>query len=255
MTGRCRLVALHGFLGRPSDWDQLVQWFPDSSLVALDLWSVLSEPGVDDWPSMSHGLDLALADAIGRGGAGPAFVIAYSFGARLALSSAMLALPGSPARGCCFVSCNPGLGQGDAAARAARRASDEAWARRILDWPEDDVWRAWDKQPVFDGSRRPAPRHDLPAPRVVLAGALRRFSLAEQPDARPRLRAWPSPVLWITGALDARFSALARDLSPDVASATFVTCEAAGHRVPWDNPAAFARAVRAWRARVMESSR
>jgi pimeloyl-ACP methyl ester carboxylesterase len=57
----------------------------------------------------------------------------------------------------------------------------------------------------------------------------------------------------VTGACDTKFSAIARELSAAGIPATFVTCEEAGHRVPWDNPSAFARAVRAWIARVMET--
>jgi 2-succinyl-6-hydroxy-2,4-cyclohexadiene-1-carboxylate synthase len=246
---------LHGFLGRASDWDGLGEWFPGASMTTVDLWPTLAAPDVADWPSMARALDRALAQATTGGDAGPVFVVGYSFGARLALSSGLLAAPGSPVQGCCFVSCNPGFPEEDVAARAARQAADETWARRLLEWPEPEIWREWDAQMVFGGSPPPSRRLDLPAARAVLAGALRRFSLAGQPDFRPRLRAWPSPVLWITGALDTKFSALAKDLSSAGVPAAFVACEAAGHRVPWDNPAAFAHAVRAWMAQVMETSR
>jgi len=255
VSARFRLLTLHGFLGRASDWDALGEWFPEARITALDLWSVLASPDVIDWPSAGQALDRALVEAAGRYAAEPVFVIGYSFGARLALSSGLLAAPGSPVRGCCFVSCNPGFPEEDEGARATRRASDDTWARRILDRPEREIWRAWDAQPVFHGSRSPSPREGLPAPRAVLALALRRLSPGAQPDFRPRLMAWPSPVLWITGALDTRFTALAQDLASAGVPAAFVRCEAVGHRVPWDNPAAFAHAVRTWMAQVMETSR
>ncbi len=255
MSARCRLVALHGFLGRASDWDALGPLFPDATMAAVDLWAMLASPGAADWASVGRALDGALAEATGGDAAGPVFVIGYSFGARLALSSRLLAAPGSPVRGCCFVSCNPGYEEDDDGARATRRASDETWARRILEWPEPEIWRAWDAQPVFQGSGPPLPRLGLPAPRAVLATALRRFSLGAQPDFRPRLHAWPSPVLWITGALDTKFTALARELASGGVPATYMTCDGAGHRVPWDNPASFGHAVRTWMAQVMETSR
>jgi pimeloyl-ACP methyl ester carboxylesterase len=47
---------------------------------------------------------------------------------------------------------------------------------------------------------------------------------------------------------------MARGLSDAGMPATFVTCEDAGHRVPWDNPPAFARAIRAWMTQVMETA-
>jgi 2-succinyl-6-hydroxy-2,4-cyclohexadiene-1-carboxylate synthase len=248
-------VALHGFLGRPSDWDGFAGLFPEASVAAIDLWAVLDQPDVADWPSMAIALDRAVADALGGDDRRPAFLIAYSFGARLALSSSQLAAQDADVdlRGTCFVSCNPGLPDWNQAVRQARRASDEAWAQRILLWPEDEIWREWDAQPVFGGPRRRATGGGLPTSREALARALRMFSLAGQPDGRPPLRAWPTPVLWVTGARDTKFSAIARELSADGIPATFVTCEDAGHRVPWDNPSAFARAVRAWIASVMET--
>ena len=254
MSGRCRIVALHGFLGRASDWESLAGWFPEASMTALDLWPLLALPDAADWPSAGRSLDRALTAATSEGD-GPVFVVAYSFGARLALASALLSAPGSPVRGCCFVSCNPGFAAEDEDARAARRASDEAWARRLLESREPEIWREWDAQPVFNGSRTPGPRAGLPAPRTALAGAMRRFSLGTQPDFRSRLRAWPSPVLWVTGALDTKFSAIARELASAGVPAAYVWCESAGHRVPWDDPPAFAGAVREWIDRVMEKPR
>jgi 2-succinyl-6-hydroxy-2,4-cyclohexadiene-1-carboxylate synthase len=251
----CRLVALHGFLGQASDWDGPVGWLPEASVTALDLWAVLDQPGVDDWESMSRALDEALAGALSNDDVRPAFLVAYSFGARLALSSAMASGDGSPFRGTCLVSCNPGLADGDHSARHERRESDDGWAQRILTWPEVELWRAWDRQPVFAGGRYVPPRGVLPASRDALARALARFSLAGQPDFRPRLRAWVGPLLWLTGARDAKSSAIARELSGRGVPATFVMCEDAGHRVPWDNPPAFARTVRAWMTRVMETPR
>jgi pimeloyl-ACP methyl ester carboxylesterase len=62
-------------------------------------------------------------------------------------------------------------------------------------------------------------------------------------------------VLWITGALDTKFTALARELASGGVPVTYMTCDGAGHRVPWDNPASFGHAVRTWMAQVMETSR
>jgi 2-succinyl-6-hydroxy-2,4-cyclohexadiene-1-carboxylate synthase len=256
-----RLVALHGFLGHAADWDHLADEVPDAQVHALDLWKALDVAGVHDWASATAAVDRVLADRCGLGpslgaeagvaeAAGPAvFVVAYSFGARLALGSRLLSSAESPVRGCCFVSCNPGLPDGDGAGRAARRESDAAWARRIREDPEDALWREWDSQPVFAGSTAPAGRRQLPATRDVLVRALTSCSLAGQPDLRPRLRAWPTPVLWVTGARDSKFVAMARELASAGVPGEFVTCDGAGHRVPWDDPAAFAAALGAWIAR------
>jgi 2-succinyl-6-hydroxy-2,4-cyclohexadiene-1-carboxylate synthase len=255
VIGSFRLVALHGFLGRPSDWDGLTEWFPESSVTAPDLWAVLDQPGVDDWASIGRALDDVLVRALPGDDDRPAFLVGYSFGARLALASPLLPSGESPFRGTCLVSCNPGLADDDRAARDERRGADEGWAQRILTRPRDELWRDWDAQPVFAGGHYVPPSRELPAPRETIARALTHGSLAGQPDFRARLRAWGGPLLWLTGALDAKFAAIARDLAAGGVPATFATCEDAGHRVPWDNPPAFARAVRTWITRVMEAPR
>lgn len=247
-----RLLALHGFLGRASDWTSVAGWFPDATIEAIDLWAMLAQPGADDWASSSAALDRRLAAACGGGEDVPAFVLAYSFGARLALSSALLASSASPVRGTCFVSCHPGLADGDVASRDARRVSDDAWAQRLLTSPEQDIWREWDAQSVFSGGPAPSRTEGLPASRASLARALRVCSLAGQPDGRARLCEWRHPVLWVTGARDAKFVAIADLLRASRIPIEFETCQDAGHRVPWDNPSAFARAVRSWIVRVME---
>jgi 2-succinyl-6-hydroxy-2,4-cyclohexadiene-1-carboxylate synthase len=241
------LVALHGFLGQPSDWDCLRTHVPGVTVAALDLWQVLGQPEIQDWPSATAAVDRALAASVGSTAA-TTFVVGYSFGARLALGSRLLSSAGLPVRGCCFVSCNAGLADDDSVGREARRAADAAWAARILEEPGASLWAAWDAQPVFGGSAVPASRGALPAPRDVLARALTAASLAGQPDLRPRLRAWPTPVLWVTGERDAKFAAIARELAHAGVPADFVTCGDAGHRVPWDNPGAFAAVLRRWMA-------
>ena len=253
MTAGFRLLAVHGFLGRPSDWDGLAASLPEAAVSAIDLWAMLGRPEVTDWSSMSTALDATLVDALGADDRRPAFLIAYSFGARLALSSALASGRGRVIRGVCLVSCNPGLADDDATARDERRAADAAWAGRILTSPESEIWRAWDAQPVFAGLGQAPPREGLPASRETLARALTRFSLAGQPDFRPRLRAWSAPLLWVTGARDAKFAGIARELAEGGVPAAFVTCAEAGHRVPWENPSAFAGALRAWMTQVMET--
>ena len=87
------------------------------------------------------------------------------------------------------------------------------------------------------------------------ARALQRFSLGTQPDRRPRLRRWRSPLLWISGSLDPRFSAMARDLQSAGVPAEFRVCPDAGHRVPWDNPSEFSLAVAGWVSRTLDQPR
>jgi 2-succinyl-6-hydroxy-2,4-cyclohexadiene-1-carboxylate synthase len=242
---RCRVIALHGFLGSASDWAPFGQALPGARWEPIDLWDVFSDRRVSDWPTIGAALSDRIT-ALVTGEPLPTFLVGYSMGARLALSIPDLGSASSPVAGACLVSCHPGLPEDDADGRAARKASDEAWARRLIESPVGAFWKAWDAQPVFAGSTVPHREPRLPAPRVTLARAMRLASLGGQPDRRPLLQAWQKPLLWVTGERDARFRSLAASLASSSAHATFVTCEHAGHRVPWDNPPAFARLLQEW---------
>jgi len=261
-----RIIALHGFLGHPSDWDAVKPLLPGRQVDAVNLWSLLEESGTGDWDGAGEALDARLRAITGAGGgrqaegggtdAGgggrPTVLLAYSFGARLALASDLLASGDASCAGACLVSCNPGLATGNTAGRQARREADEKWARLLLDAPEDDIWRAWHAQPVLATPQDAGPagfafrRSGLPAARETLASAMRSFSLADQPDFRPRLSRWRTPLLWVTGEGDTTFGALADGLARDGVPATFARCPGAGHRVPWDNPEGFAALFTSW---------
>jgi 2-succinyl-6-hydroxy-2,4-cyclohexadiene-1-carboxylate synthase len=242
---RYRIVAIHGFLGSPADWAPLQPALPDAAWDCVDAWELFSSPRVSDWASAGAALDARLRASVADEPL-PSFLVAYSFGARLSLAVPGLGLAGSPLAGACLVSCNPGLADSDDGARAARRESDERWAERFVDAPVGRIWKEWDAQPVFAGTSVPARTDRLPAPRVALARAMRVGSLGLQPDCRPILRAWRQPLLWVTGERDVKFRAISRELEEQGVPARFLVCDRAGHRVAWDNPTVFARALGEW---------
>ena len=251
MSRTTRVVALHGFLGSPADWDALRPWLPDTDLVALDAWAIIESLAEATWDAVGAAivgrLQAVRQDAPGT----PLFLVAYSFGARLALAAAELSLPGSPVDGVALISANPGLREDDVAGRAVRRNADEAWARRFETLGPREIRTAWNAQPVLAGvgTAQPATAMEsamLPASRATLAAAMRAYSLAGQPDFRPRLKPWPPGWLWMWGSRDAKFAAIARELQAEGIRGAFVECPDAGHRVPWDNPEAFAALLRGW---------
>ncbi|HSK09370.1 MAG TPA: alpha/beta fold hydrolase [Vicinamibacterales bacterium] len=243
-----RVIALHGFLGRASDWDALGPWLPWAEIDAVDLWAIADAAADDDpWASIGLLLERELGRRIPPGA--PTIVVAYSFGARLTLAVEALAGGRLPVAGVCLVSCNPGLADDDLHARARRLADDEAWAERFERSDEEEIRRAWEAQPVLAAARRaPVSRAGwtLPASRATLAAAMRRFSLARQPDRRPRLHGWATPLLWVTGEEDRKFGGIARNLQAAGVPARFAECPRAGHRVPWDSPEGFAGILAAW---------
>ena len=139
-----------------------------------------------------------------------------------------------------IVSASPGMKDAE---RGARLKSDEAWANRFLHDEWDAVVADWNAQPVFahDPPER-LPRREADYDRHALAAALVLGSVARQRDLRAELRSLDLPILWIAGAKDARYAALAAEcaaLNPRFSMTTLRT----GHRVPWGDPDGFRKAV------------
>ena len=151
--------------------------------------------------------------------------------------------------GAILVSAHSGMPENALEERAARKASDEAWARRF---ESAETWEPllgdWNAQGVFAGGsslNRAESRYD----RAVLAGQLRKWSLGRQGDLLPRLAEVSAPILWIAGEQDLKFAHLARKTQEALgrrSSAEFWIAPEAGHRVPWDQPELFKKRVQDW---------
>jgi pimeloyl-ACP methyl ester carboxylesterase len=193
------ITCLHGFLGNPRDWDFL-----------RDAGFAIETPPLDAIPP--HG------DAL----------LGYSLGGRLALQAL---LAGADYQRAILVS--TGLGIEDEELRAARRALDEAWARRFESEDFDSVMVDWNAQPVLAGPSLPRTRDDFD-PR-----ALREWSSGALPPVSSRLHEISIPTLWIAGARDSKYVAEASRAASLVRNGRVVIVENAGHRVPWEATVSF----------------
>jgi 2-succinyl-6-hydroxy-2,4-cyclohexadiene-1-carboxylate synthase len=203
------ITALHGFLGRPADWD------------------FLCDAGLD--------VDARELDDIPPSGD---TILGYSMGGRIALHAL---LDGARYRRAVIVSA--GLGIEGENERASRRAADEKWASRFEhdDW--ESVLRDWNAQPLFGGDVRMRRERDYDRRRVV--DALRRWSPGVLPPLAPRLHEIEIPVLWIAGERDAKYVAEATRAVSLLPYAELWICPGAAHRVPWEQPDAFIARLRA----------
>jgi 2-succinyl-6-hydroxy-2,4-cyclohexadiene-1-carboxylate synthase len=193
------ITCLHGFLGNPRDWDFL-----------RDAGFAIETPPLDAIPPRGD------------------ILLGYSLGGRLALHAL---LAGAHYQRAIFVS--TGLGIEDDSARADRRASDEAWARRFESDDFDSVMAAWNAQPVLAGPSLPRTRSDYD-PR-----ALREWSSGALPPVASRLHELTIPTRWMAGVRDTKYVAEAKRAASLVADAQVVIIENAGHRVPWERPDEF----------------
>lgn len=213
-----KIVALHGFLGRGSDWDQVCA---KSNCGADWICPDLFAPGAAFAPPYTEG---------------PCWLAGYSFGARLALD--WLQREPGRWRGALLLSVNPGNFQSDEE-RAARREADKKWADDFESAGWDNLMHRWNAQEAFAGS--PAPHrveHDYERGR--LGTALREFSVADQFTDPLRL---PPAIVFMAGARDRKFVDLQDRMRDAGFPGTFSVVDGAGHRLLVDAPDAVAAAL------------
>ena len=238
----------HGLAREGADWSQL---FPRAS------WGEVSTPsyfGKSSKLPLGQDLDeearwrVKRLQQIGQIG-GPPVVIAYSWGARVALHAA-LAYP-EFFRALVIVSAHPGLKTREE--RDLRLASDEVWACRFESEAASTLWRDWEAQPVLASAGEhllnSLPRGELLDPRLdraKLAHVMRAQGLGRQENLWPRLSEIKTPVLWIAGAQDFKYAELGKEAVSLMPKARFVALARAGHRAPWEKPEAFLSCVEAF---------
>ncbi len=209
------VIALPGFLGRPSDWDAVrAATKAEAHWIRPDLFGA---NGSFDPPETD----------------GPCWLAGYSFGARLALRW-MQQAP-DRWRGALLLSINSGNFQSDEE-RAARREADDRWAAAFQTEPWAEVVRRWNAQDVFAGSPA-ASRHEEDYDRTKLVTALREFSVSGQFADPLRL---PDCLVWMAGGGDKKFVALQSEMRDAGFPGTFLVVEDAGHRLLLEAPEAVA---------------
>jgi len=238
-------VLVHGFAQTARCWgpvaDDLAR---DHEVVALDL------PGHGAAPHPAQDL-VATAALIGEQG-GRGTYVGYSFGGRACLRLALdhpdlvdrLVLVGATA------------GLDGEAARAERRATDEALARRIEAHGVGAFLDTWLALPLFSGlpERYHFREERLRNSAAQLAASLRLAGTGAQEPLWGRLgelAARRLPVLVVAGTLDTKFTALAERLATGIGpTAQLAPVEGAGHTAHLEQPEAFLAALRAWLGRT-----
>ncbi len=233
-----RALLLHGFTGAGSSWSPLT--------ASLNFEA--------DCPDLPGHLDAALPARSGRLGfdatiealaaaiTTPTMVVGYSQGARLALALAVR----HPAKVSRLIleSGTPGLIRHHD--RALRQAEDEARAVQIETEGVEAFIRDWERLPLFKGiphSDALNARRRSHSPQG-LAGALRCMGLGVQPSFWSDLPQLRVPTLLITGANDAKFTAIARKMAAELTLGWHVIVPTAGHAVHLEAPEDWVREVR-----------
>ena len=246
------LLFVHGFLGEAADWDRLRALLaPAVAGECFELPGHGAAPPVADtatnwFPAAADRLRTACSLL-----PAPPVVVGYSMGGRVALYT-VVRYPGA-ASGLVLLGADPGLD--DEAARAERRARDEALAYNLATSDDETAFDAWlrrwyatplfghlNRHPAFDALLRRRRRQRPES----LAAALRGLSVSRQPSLWDALPALPLPALFIAGAQDAKYRAVAERIAAFGAPWRAAICPGAAHAVHVEHPDAVAALIRSF---------
>ncbi len=239
-----RIVAIHGFLGRPKDWDALktviLELAPDVDFQTIDLFSAPSSPQASLQPTLKDKNIGEWAKKFNRAQKNKHLerniLLGYSLGGRLALQAAF-DKPGLWDE-VALVSAHPGAISDED--RKRRRLSDKDWAEKFLNLPWSEVIRLWNGQPVFLGSEEPT-RAEIEFNRGSLATALVNWSLAEQEFVADKIIPLKPKLHWFAGEKDGKYVNLFHNLKVDGFIEDINIVKGASHRVIFDSPKELAR--------------
>ncbi len=255
-AGHAPIVILHGFTGSATGMAPLAERLARSGrqVVAVDLLGHGgSERPATDAPYTMAALVEQMASLLASEVGGPAHLVGYSMGGRLALSLAA-AHPDAVAS-LSLIGSSPGLS--GAAERADRIASDAALAERLEADGIESFVDAWAANPLFATQTQLGPvanaatsQQRLANTSDALARSLRGSGTGVQPPLHERLPELQVPVLLIVGEHDPKFTTIADSMAADLPAASVHVVAGAGHAAHLEAPDDVAHAIDVFLAAV-----
>jgi len=239
------LLLLHGFTGSARSWDGIADALGRRTIavdlpghgrteIASDVSRYRMEQVVADLAALLDALNIARTAVLG-----------YSMGGRVALHLA-LAAPERMGR-LILESSSPGIaGETE---RAARRAADEALARRLDEEGLERFIDRWNDLPLFGRGRLDVSRRDelrrqqLAGSAEGLAASLRGMG-AGVPGALWDKLSGLGETLIVAGELDDKYVEIGRRMQSLMPKAQLVVVPGAGHTVHLEQPGIFCEVVR-----------
>lgn len=215
------IIALHGFLGLPTDWLNLNL---KSKVIPWNLNQLDPQMGLWDWAK-------ELNSNVSNKASKP-ILMGYSFGGRLALH----ALINQPDRwsAAIIISSHPGLESQEE--KSIRLIDDSAWALRILNDPWDLLMSDWNGRSVFSQGGFQFHRKETDFDRTHLSQLLISGSLGYQDHLLPLIAQLPMPILWMVGSQDTKYRNITSNLKFSHPQSQVWEVSGAGHRLPWEQP-------------------
>lgn len=208
-------IALHGFLGLPSDWDHWSELIP---------YAIKPSESLTTWAAKFN-------QWVEANTTSPRMLIGYSMGGRLALH-ALIQNPSIWQRATLI---STTICLKDPTSRLDRLKNDYKWAHKFRNDPWDQLMNDWESQPIFNGSFTPT-RNEKDYAREDLAQFLENFSLAKQEYLYPYIAKLNLPIQWITGSLDHNAEFHAKAIIQNHTHSSHLSIPGATHRVHFEFP-------------------
>lgn len=250
------IVLVHGFAQSARSWETVAEKLAVTrDVYAIDLvgFGKSAKPNSPSAYSL-QAMGGVLVDFLRDLREGP-LVVGYSLGGRVALSAllqtgaetfAWLAFGG-------LVLESAGLGMTSEVDRAAAATRDAATASRLREMPLADFMTYWENLPLFDSqkqlpesARRTVREGRLANDPEALAKSVEQAGQHAMPDRADvlaeleKLAQKGTPVRYVAGALDQKYTALAAELPAGVQTTIFPNV---GHNVHLEAPEAFAQFI------------
>jgi 2-succinyl-6-hydroxy-2,4-cyclohexadiene-1-carboxylate synthase len=225
------LALLHGFTGAPSNFDGVIAALRPELCAVPALWGHGAASALAP-ASFEAEVDRLAAELRERA---PLFHLAgYSLGGRLAIG--LLVRHPRLFRSATLIGAQPGLGS--ETERAARREADERWCTLIAEGGVPAFVDAWEALPLF-ASQKNAPERAVAAQRRIrsshgaegLIASLKVTGLGEMPPYWGDLDEIAQPTILMVGALDGKFTAIAREMATRMPRTAVHVVAGAGHNL------------------------
>lgn len=221
----------HGFLGRPQDWDVVIQSLGNVKTICHDLFYDINH--LAESPDLFQGWAQSKIENWSEDI--PRVLIGYSLGGRLAQY-----IPPQYYHALILVGAHPGLAQD----HEARLESDGVWAD-LLREGEQELWlERWNQQEVFRYDKMRPQRQILNSELSVYRRQLMEWSLGKQWARDHWLYENREKIFWVLGEKDKKFQLLKERMIQNLGSDHIYELEQSGHGVIFDQPEALAQCVR-----------
>jgi 2-succinyl-6-hydroxy-2,4-cyclohexadiene-1-carboxylate synthase len=230
---------LHGFLGRPKDFEivaeKIKEQNPEAKIHLLDYINqeeLSPHKSFSDWATNFNSFVENISSKHN-------ILIGYSMGARLG-ALAVQQRPGLWKKNV-FVSFNPGLKE--ETDKVTRMNNDNIWAEKFETAPWLEVLNQWNAQNIFKHDVFEPERIESNYDRKKLGQCLRNWSHAKMPNLFDFIKQTSIPTTLIYGRHDLKYAEIAERL--EVSSVVRKVCaEKSGHRILFSEPDLIVREIK-----------